>query len=105
MVLVLILTSTYSLLTKYPVSPYDTKQAGAILENRANKDVYYILLDSYPSDWVLKNYCGQKANGLTKFLELKGFSVADKSTSNYQETTMALYTTPVCQDHFLADLR
>lgn len=53
-------------------------------------DIYYIVLDSYPSNEILKELYGYDNSEFTDFLEEKGFFVAVKSRSNYPMTYFSL---------------
>jgi hypothetical protein len=54
------------------------------------QDIYYIILDSYPSNIVLKKYYHFDNNIFLQALRERGFYVADKSTSNYPITQLSL---------------
>lgn len=53
-------------------------------------DIYYIVLDSYPSNEILKELYGFDNSEFTNFLEEKGFFVAFNSHSNYPMTYFSL---------------
>lgn len=53
-------------------------------------DVYYIILDMYPSNNVLRKYFNYDNSGFTEKLKENGFYIADKSTSNYPMTHLSL---------------
>jgi hypothetical protein len=59
-------------------------------KNQKNTDVYYIILDMYPSNQVLKKHFNFDNSYFTKYLENKGFYVANKSNSNYPMTHLSL---------------
>ncbi len=53
-------------------------------------DIYYIVLDSYPSDSVLKELYDFDNSEFTSFLKSKGFFIADNSHANYPLTYFSL---------------
>ncbi len=53
-------------------------------------DVYYIIMDSYPSSDNLKKYYNYDNTGFTKQLSDLGFQVFDKARSNYPYTYFSL---------------
>jgi len=53
-------------------------------------DIYYIILDSYPSNRVLKNYFQYDNYKFLRELESRGFYIPEKSTSNYTFTLPSL---------------
>jgi len=61
--------------------------------NRVDKptpDIYYVILDGYARhDWLRKNY-GYDNEPFLQELRQRGFFVAERSTSNYPETTHSL---------------
>ncbi|OGC08527.1 hypothetical protein A2230_08430 [candidate division WOR-1 bacterium RIFOXYA2_FULL_36_21] len=59
-------------------------------EKSKKRDVYYIILDAYSSDSVLKGLFGYDNSSFTNSLKKRGFYVADKSFSNYAFTLASL---------------
>lgn len=53
-------------------------------------DIYYIILDSYASNSVLRDEFGFENNEFLAYLRQKGFYVADASRSNYPCTVLSL---------------
>lgn len=53
-------------------------------------DVYYIILDGYARQDVLKDIYNYDNSDFINFLKAKGFFVADDSTSNYNQTFLSL---------------
>ena len=53
-------------------------------------DIYYIILDAYTSSQSLKNYWNYDNDSITDFLIKKGFFIANKSRSNYNQTIHSL---------------
>lgn len=54
------------------------------------RDVYYIILDGYGRDDILKDYYGYDNSEFVDFLTSKGFYVARESQSNYLQTYLSL---------------
>lgn len=76
-------------------SPGEDKAAGKPeIENTVTKgpkpDIYYIILDSYPTNATLKKVFGYDNSPFTDALEDKGFYVAEKSRGNYVLTYLSL---------------
>lgn len=53
-------------------------------------DIYYIILDAYGRQDVLKEFYNYDNSGLVTTLQSKGFYVADQSDSNYIQTMLSL---------------
>lgn len=56
-------------------------------------DIYYILVDGYASEDVLKDFYGHDNAAFCDFLRERGFYVADKARSNYCQTGLSLSST------------
>ncbi len=69
-------------------------EASRAEEGRAGRgglpDVYYVILDGYPRNDVIKSVFGYDNGAFTRALEKRGFFVAKKSTSNYSFTRFSL---------------
>lgn len=59
-------------------------------ENNNYPDIYYIILDGYGRDDVLKNLYSYDNTSFLDFLRSKGFYVAEQSHSNYTQTLLSL---------------
>lgn len=53
-------------------------------------DIYYIVLDSYPSTHGLKKFYDYDNSKFTGYLRKRGFMIAEKSRSNYAQTLLSL---------------
>lgn len=53
-------------------------------------DVYYIILDAYSGNNILKNYFGYDNNEFISFLEEENFNVIKNANSNYPTTFLSL---------------
>ena len=53
-------------------------------------DIYYIILDSYPSQETLKRHYGYDNEYFLEFLKDHGFYVASEARSNYPQTLLSL---------------
>jgi hypothetical protein len=53
-------------------------------------DIYYIILDSYAREDVLKQAYGYDNSGFTDYLRSRGFLVGSRSRSNYAQTYLSL---------------
>lgn len=85
----------YQLLSKsHPNS--DTKEQLTIRAktpeqtNSDQPDIYYIILDGYARDDILKKYFHYDNSEFTDYLKKKGFFVATESRSNYLQTSLSL---------------
>jgi hypothetical protein len=73
--------------SKVPV--IDTQVSGV----KANRDIYYILLDGYASQWSLNTIYNYDNGPFLDELVRIGFYVVEKSRSNYPNTTFSLPST------------
>lgn len=60
------------------------------MDHTTRPDIYYIILDAYASNEVLKNIFSYDNIEFTRFLESKGFKVAPQARSNYSQTALSL---------------
>jgi hypothetical protein len=58
--------------------------------NGQRPDIYYIILDGYGREDILKKYYEYDNSALIDYLEGKGFYVADRGRSNYISTVLSL---------------
>ena len=61
-----------------------------VMRTDLSPDIYYIILDTYPSVDTLRELCNYDNSDFTDFLKEKGFIIASKSCSNYAETFLSL---------------
>ncbi len=61
-------------------------------------DIYYVIMDGYGRQDVLRDLYGLDTRDFTDWLKSKGFYVADRSTSNYPFTLLAV-PTPLQMDY------
>jgi hypothetical protein len=61
-----------------------------MLKEDAQPDIYYVILDGYARDDILKNIYQYDNSAFTGFLQEQGFYVAQDSLSNYVRTGMSL---------------
>ncbi|MCK4268402.1 MAG: hypothetical protein KAX16_06185 [Actinomycetia bacterium] len=75
-----------------PVNQSSSKSAKVIdLEDIPSRpDIYYIVLDSYPSESNIREVYKYDNHDFFDYLEKKGFYVASKSRSNYVQTYLSL---------------
>lgn len=59
-------------------------------DNEAAPDIYYIILDRYPSSSTLREHFGFDNSEFTSALTSRGFYVAEKSRANYPKTFLSL---------------
>jgi hypothetical protein len=59
-------------------------------QEKSRPDIFYIIVDGYGRQDVLKNYYGFDNSEFISYLENKGFYVAKESTSNYRKTVLSL---------------
>lgn len=67
--------------------------AEASLTAAAGPDIYYIILDAYASQAVLKDYFSYDNSGFAAYLAKKKFYVPSKSRSNYRATRLSIPST------------
>jgi hypothetical protein len=75
--------------TKIYLSGYDEKLV-AIRAKDSLPNIYYIVPDGYPSSSYLKEILGVANNQLDSILKSKGFFLADRSRSNYNNTAFSM---------------
>lgn len=76
--------------TRAAVQDRDIAGADAALDPSGLPDIYYIILDMYARDDMLRDEFGFDNSDFTGFLRSRGFYIADKSTSNYKSTDLSL---------------
>ena len=74
-------------------SALSAKVVKAQTTNSTRPDIYYIILDAYGREDVLKNYLGFDNSAFLDALRGRGFYVADCSQSNYAYTEYSLSST------------
>jgi len=68
---------------KIDFSPYFEAHSFSISESDSLPNVYYIILDGYPRNDVLKKHLNFDNSEFTNFLNQRGFHVAENSHANY----------------------
>jgi hypothetical protein len=68
----------------------DRPSARKVTNDAAHPDIYYIILDAYPSNRYLLQQYGYDNSAFTDALEERGFFVAHDSRSNYGKTFASL---------------
>ena len=58
--------------------------------NNSERDIYFIILDGYPSSKVLMEYYDYNNKDFIDSLKSKGFFIAEKSKTNYASTFLSL---------------
>ena len=56
-------------------------------------DIYYLVIDGYACDKILKSLYGMETNELTDFLKNNNFYIPSASRSNYMQTSLSLAST------------
>jgi len=69
---------------------YHNSEANQLAEKTNLPDIYYIVLDGYGREDVLKNIYDYDNSEFINFLEDKGFYIADKSRSNYCQSCLSV---------------
>jgi hypothetical protein len=89
---------------KIDFSSYFEDHSFSISEYDSLPNVYFIILDSYPRNDVLKEYVNFDNSEFTNTLEQKGFHVAENGYANYSDTGISISST-MNMDYlnFLAD--
>jgi len=82
------------------------RSAGATRASAELPDIYFIILDGYAREDILRDRFGYDNSPFIEALRKKGFYVADKATSNYMHTHLSLSATLQLTylDQFLRDL-
>jgi hypothetical protein len=68
----------------------DRPPSSALAAEERPPDIYYIVVDGYARDDVLKEIYGVDNSGFIEFLKAKGFYVAGDAASNYCQTIFSL---------------
>jgi hypothetical protein len=71
-----------------PPNPPDIDISNMTIEYKP--DIYYIIVDGYGREDVLREYYGLDNSEFLDFLDKRGFYVADESSSNYSQTGLSL---------------
>ena len=89
---------------KIDFSPHFEEHSFTISEYDTLPNVYYIILDGYPRNDVLKEHMNFDNNEFTNILKQRGFHVAENSYANYSFTSQSISST-MNMDYvnFLAD--
>lgn len=61
-----------------------------VAESAPRPDIYYIVLDAFARDDVLRDRFGAKGPSFAEGLEARGFAVADRGFANYTSTFLSL---------------
>ena len=91
----LIIFSLFNI-AKYPFASLDylafKNSIDKVAEYKKEKlpDIYYIILDGYARNDILKSVYGYDNNEFLEYLRKKGFYVASKSIANYNQTNFSL---------------
>jgi hypothetical protein len=68
----------------------DARLSGRKLSPAMMPDIYYLILDRYANEKILKSEFGFDNSGFLNSLRARGFFVADDSRCNYPQTSMSL---------------
>lgn len=74
-----------------PIKSLDTKEK--VTRNAATPDIYYFITDAYARADVLKQTFKFNNRPFLNALKLRGFYIAERSTSNYQRTDLSIPST------------
>lgn len=94
-ILVLIIINGATLFAKNRAKPVSNHMANDLEDVKNNlsdtfPDIYYIILDGYANDEILKKFYNYPDNSLTLFLKQNGFYIASESRGNYLVTSESL---------------
>jgi len=70
-----------------------TSNTTFVKKNNAKRDIYYLIFDQYARQDVLKKHYGFDNSHFIKYLESKGFYIAENSYSNYPHTRHSVAAT------------
>jgi len=89
---------------KIDFSPYFETHSFSISESDSLPNVYYVILDAYPRNDILKKHMNFDNSEFTNMLEQRGFHVAKNSFANYHLSGLSISST-MNMDYinFLAD--
>lgn len=90
---------------KIDFSPYFEDHTSSISEFDSLPNVYYIILDGYPRNDVLKKYLNFDNSEFINLLEQRGFNIAKNSHANYSFSSQSIPSTMnMNYINFLADI-
>ncbi|MCM1567011.1 MAG: hypothetical protein NC238_13960 [Dehalobacter sp.] len=69
---------------------FSTGLAPLVSNPEISPDIYYIILDGYGNDQLLKNYYGYDNAHFINYLKQKGFILAENSHANYNQTALSI---------------
>ena len=78
---------------KIDFSPYFEEHSFSISESDSLPNVYFIILDGYPRNDVLKKYMNFDNSEFTNMLEQRGFHIAKNSFANYYFSGLSISST------------
>ena len=78
---------------KIDFSPYFEAHSFSISESDSLPNVYFIILDGYPRNDVLKKHVSFDNSEFTNMLEQRGFHIAEKSFANYSFSGFSISST------------
>jgi hypothetical protein len=78
---------------KIDFSPYFEAHSFSISESDSLPNVYFIILDGYPRNDVLKKHVNFDNSEFTNMLEQRGFHIAEKSFANYSFSGLSIAST------------
>jgi len=87
---ILVVFSLVPLVNSKQIKIASSQSAASVKTHESLPNIYYIILDTYASFDVLKNYFDYDNNDFEKYLESKDFFVARKSRCNYPITILSL---------------
>lgn len=72
------------------IAPAESLSQSEIMGSEENPDIYYLILDRYGGRKALEEQYGFNNEDFYKYLEQKGFYVADEASTNYPKTFLSL---------------
>ena len=78
---------------KIDFSPYFEEHSYSISESNSTPNVYYIILDGYPRNDVIKKHLNFDNSEFTNLLKQRGFHVAENSYANYSFSSTSISST------------
>ena len=82
--------SNYLFENGIPIGSRDREPAAVVQSDELRPDIYYIVLDAYGRQDILKAFYELDNSSFLKNLSHRGFYVADQATSNYIQTMLSL---------------
>jgi putative component of toxin-antitoxin plasmid stabilization module len=88
-----LIQGAFAFATTKPPELHDNFRSERLAVTKSTPDIYFIVLDAFGREDIVRDIYGYDANWFVEHLERKGFFVAERSHSNYCHTSLSLTAT------------